>query len=1250
MPAVNFGYSASGNATLFEATFASGMHGFVSSDGFTTLTRTQAEAYNGDAGILGSQSQGGSSTDSWSLHVATNAALSQTSVTLHSTQQVRVWPGSTTWIMAMGREANVFRDTGMVLAMDFFTQDGTPITRPTFSYNGAGGMNDSTWTHYQASCTVPSNAYTARAVVIFASTLLINFNTSDRWYLDWVGIVGPDDTNRGKPQSWTVPEGITEVIITCKGAAGGGFQNFNNTQGNKGGLARGTFVVTPGETLWVYVGGAGNAPTVLDGSYGEGYFVRGGWNGGGDAGKWWRFATPSNGGGGATDVRRGGQALANRIIVAGGGGGSRGDGGPAGPGGGENGGYLLYPGEGGTWSGHNAGKGGTQTAGGQGAANSMGSAENGALGEGGDGANQTVPDSFWGIAFPGGGGGGGGYYGGGGGAPGTSGSNDGWPGGGGSSWIHPDATNVTNSIAAGADGAIGGPTSSGHGSVVISWSVDPTDWSDPIADITSNSIPKGRLQRVGTGLWQQAFPDFWAQFSNAMVLGNGEYYLSVGYHGQIGKSNDLRRWRYTRLQGTGMNSTVLGWDGAHWCVAGWDVSPANPNGSIRTAVSSDGETWTLGPLQFAWSDHFYPTILLAGAGQWVMADYVGGIYSSSDGLTWTQRVTKAQMDSFTASVGDTASTGIQWGDNGQRGSGAYIPGKGFCILGRSRNASNSGWPYYAFSPDGVTWSYGRMKPDNSSLAIWDNTFNQVMLKMAGSGNEWVASGYFIAPQGGSEYRPIVLRSTNGTSWQFIDMGPDPKWQGFSNSQITDLFWTGTVFLMTSTAWFNNGTSYPEVTSPDGLQWATVNAHNVPSPTRPSTDFVWGGSIFVRMNNTAREDHPWRIERWAGHPERARPQDGPQPVGVRFVNLMGVDYDRANRRIIAFDKMTVGWTPSSDRYNPFHRFVSLDGKDGVTIANVPYDTVISEATASGTFNTAGTGSLRLRDPYQFKVSPDGRYIFVLVPCESSNSFASHIVRMDLETGTALKVAGQAVGGTNTGVVEGYPNESVIGRVSQMGLIGFHSTDGHLYMTGVYSTFDNVVARLEGWDTATPFFRVVQFGGMIGDGLIAGTPLSLRNGCFLGETIYALDTLSYQLVRIDPPYTSAEVIGDDGPANGSITNRWFDTPAHMISMNKKLYICEMRGQVVEWDPEDPLGMRVIAGDGDNLNGAETIEQWNDGDALETSMATCWSITTDGSSLYVSDGGGAPTASMQQVQRIAQGTGIPPLRLRQRDDNPR
>lgn len=235
--------------------------------------------------------------------------------------------------------------------------------------------------------------------------------------------VVPLFTYTGSAQTWTVPTGVTSIIIECWGAQGG---IGGGSEGGRGGYAKGTLAVTPGETLNIYVGQMG------------GTYTTGGWNGGGNGS--YSGGYSGGKGGGATDVRKGGTALSNRVIVGGGGGGA-----------GYNTGYT-YQGVGGGLTGTDGyadrnssssyygyyGLGGTQTAGGT---------SGGTLGQGGGASGSTYT-----------GGGGGGYYGGGGGAGYST------QGGGGSGYIG----GVT-------DGTMTSGSRSGDGQVRITYSITTSD-------------------------------------------------------------------------------------------------------------------------------------------------------------------------------------------------------------------------------------------------------------------------------------------------------------------------------------------------------------------------------------------------------------------------------------------------------------------------------------------------------------------------------------------------------------------------------------------------------------------------------------------------------------------------------------------------------------------------------------------------------------------------------------------------------
>ena len=252
----------------------------------------------------------------------------------------------------------------------------------------------------------------------------------------------------GAPQTFVVPANATQVTITAAGASGGA--DCYNTAGGLGASVTATMAVTPGESLAVYVGGAGGRPGQVNG-----YCTiagLGGFNGGAPGGPV-LAATPTDtgaGGGGASDVRLGGTALSNRVVAAAGGGG-----GGAGPALGTGGaGGASTGGTGGAGYG-GGGVGGTDGAGGAGG---FAGGTAGTLGGGGTGGGAN---GYY-VYFSGGGGGGG-YYGGGGGGADILGGGGAGGGGGGSSYAA--STSLSTAMQAGVQ--------AGNGQVTITWSAAP---------------------------------------------------------------------------------------------------------------------------------------------------------------------------------------------------------------------------------------------------------------------------------------------------------------------------------------------------------------------------------------------------------------------------------------------------------------------------------------------------------------------------------------------------------------------------------------------------------------------------------------------------------------------------------------------------------------------------------------------------------------------------------------------------------
>ncbi len=278
----------------------------------------------------------------------------------------------------------------------------------------------------------------------------------------------------GAEQTWVVPPGVNEVDIELMGGEGAAALDRREDLGGSGLGSQlvGTLQVTPGETLYLYVGGMGS-------NTGTGGFNGGGAGGNGQAGSGCSGG-PAGGGGGASDIRQGGNTLADRVAVAGGGGGGGRDycngtcqpcgcggaGGSAGDILGLDGDPAFNCGFAYAGSGINFGSGGSDTTGGlggpqDGGATNVGTA--GAIGVGGTGSN--------GLYDVAGGGGGGGYFGGGGGGGASNGSGVGGGGGGGGS-----------SYSGGLlTGTVTPDINLGDGQIVLSFMVNAAPGAPPVA-------------------------------------------------------------------------------------------------------------------------------------------------------------------------------------------------------------------------------------------------------------------------------------------------------------------------------------------------------------------------------------------------------------------------------------------------------------------------------------------------------------------------------------------------------------------------------------------------------------------------------------------------------------------------------------------------------------------------------------------------------------------------------------------------
>lgn len=305
----------------------------------------------------------------------------------------------------------------------------------------------------------------------------------------------------GAEQTWTVPDGVTEVTVSIWGAEGGAGNGDGSdpSTGGQGGYVNGTLAVTPGETLYIYVGGKGGAPN-------------GGWNGGANGGD--LSGADGGGGGGASDVRQGGSTLSDRAAVAGGGGGGgasaatddwTGNGGAGGANTGAEG--------GGNFNNVDGGNGGTQSAGGAGGDETASDKDggDGSLGAGGAG-NQHDNGGYQSAS----GGGGAGYYGGGGGsAHSTSDNGYGAGGGGGSNYVGGLSSVNTNQR--------GGNT--GNGLIELSWDEKDGNYTSPVHSVGNSNqgfVEIAELKNESVTItWQTSDGSGWSTLAQQTVTTAG---------------------------------------------------------------------------------------------------------------------------------------------------------------------------------------------------------------------------------------------------------------------------------------------------------------------------------------------------------------------------------------------------------------------------------------------------------------------------------------------------------------------------------------------------------------------------------------------------------------------------------------------------------------------------------------------------------------------------------------------------------
>ncbi len=297
-------------------------------------------------------------------------------------------------------------------------------------------------------------------------------------------------------------------------------------------------------------------------------------------------------------------------------------------------------------------------------------------------------------------------------------------------------------------------------------------------------------------------------------------------------STDGVTWNTQNISNGGLSLHSAIWTGKQYVAIGiqnskWEAlksffgKPAKIDTAV-TAVSSDGQSWSVTELPTGSTRRVGPKALAWNGSLFVLGCDSGMIYTSTDGLIWL-----LQKESPT----EVSLMNVVWG------------GAMFIAVGRDMNRATNGKAAIWTSPDGTNWSKDKTAEGNATLsnATWaGNQFVAVgfggQIQVSAGSGEWQrkspisGGGNLTKMTSNGSLFVAVGHQTNLTSVDGKQWTPHPVPADFV---INGVAWNGKRFVAV-------GAKGVVFTSSDGKNWMLASA----GTTEDLKDVVWTGTRMV----------------------------------------------------------------------------------------------------------------------------------------------------------------------------------------------------------------------------------------------------------------------------------------------------------------------------------------------------------------------------------------------------------------------